>query len=131
MNQYTPDTSEVSQSPVLSPPSSPFAPQKSVSRLTLKILFAYLFGSRGAIEQIAASPEAVLVGLLFVLSAGLAREYDGEYLLAEPYHLLLPLVASLATSFVLYVMLSVTARCWRDSGHWWIGYDRFFSASIG
>jgi len=30
-----------------------------------------------------------------------AREYDGEDLLHEPWHLLLPLVASLATSFIL------------------------------
>ena len=30
-----------------------------------------------------------------MLSAGFAREYDGEYLLAEPWHLLIPVAASL------------------------------------
>lgn len=125
MNQYTSETPAVSQLPALPPVASPFAPQENGPPITLKSLMSFLLGNRQAIEQFAASPRAVFVGLLFVLSAGLAREYDGEYLFAEPYHLLLPLVASLATSFVLYVMLSVTARCWRDSGHWWIGYARF------
>lgn len=45
------------------------------------------------------------VGLAFVLAAGFAREYDGEDLLREPWHLALPLVASLVTSFVLYLLL--------------------------
>jgi hypothetical protein len=47
----------------------------------------------------------VWVGLLFVLAAGFAREYDGEDLLREPWHLLLPLGASLATSALLYGLL--------------------------
>ncbi len=41
--------------------------------------------------------------MLFVLSAGFAREYDGQDLLHEPWHLLLPVVASLAASLLLFL----------------------------
>jgi hypothetical protein len=43
--------------------------------------------------------------LLFVLSAGLAREYDAEDLWRKPWHVLLPLAASLVGSFVLYLLV--------------------------
>ena len=59
--------------------------------------------------------QAVWPGLLFVLSAGFAREYDGESLIDEPWHVLLPLAASLITSLILFWMVSVTARR-RSSG---------------
>jgi radical SAM superfamily enzyme YgiQ (UPF0313 family) len=70
----------------------------------------YLVGSRRAIIQIAESRAALWVGLLFVLSAGFAREYDGADLLHEPWHLALPLVASLGTSLVLYALVFSAAR---------------------
>jgi hypothetical protein len=44
------------------------------------------------------------IGLLFVLSAGFAREYDGEDLLREPWRLLIPVGASLAASFLLFLV---------------------------
>ncbi len=66
----------------------------------------FLLGSRKAIETIASTKNVLWLGLLFVLSAGFAREYDGEDLLHEPWHLVLPLVASLATSFLLYVLVA-------------------------
>lgn len=75
--------------------------------MTLSTLFKYLIGNRQAILDIAASRSSVYVGLLFVLAAGLAREYDGEDLWSEPWHLLLPLGASLATSALLYMLLKV------------------------
>ena len=49
------------------------------------------------------------IGLLFVLAAGVAREYDGEDLWHEPWHVLLPLGASLATSLVLYLLVRLVA----------------------
>ena len=70
-------------------------------------LLGYLVGKRSSIERVAHSRWALLVGGLFVLSAGFAREYDGEDLLHEPWHLLLPLAASLGTSTVLYGILYV------------------------
>src|SRR5262245_2996220 len=70
--------------------------------MRIATLFRYLIGDRGAILTIAGSRQALGVGLLFVLSAGFAREYDGQDLLHEPWHLLVPLAASLASSFVLF-----------------------------
>jgi hypothetical protein len=67
-------------------------------------LLRYLIGDRTAIQEIAASRRALWVGLLFVVSAGLAREYDGEDLLHEPWHALIPVAASLVSSFILFVL---------------------------
>ncbi|MEQ8785445.1 MAG: hypothetical protein RIC55_04070 [Pirellulaceae bacterium] len=79
--------------------------------MTPLTLAKFLIGSREAIEQIARAPQAIFVGLLFVLSAGLAREYDGEDLLHEPWHLLLPLAASLATATLLYLLVAGVGFC--------------------
>jgi hypothetical protein len=68
-------------------------------------LLGYLISNRTAILALASHSRAWMVGLVFVLSAGFAREYDGEDLLHEPWHLLLPLAASLAASFFLYCIL--------------------------
>lgn len=79
--------------------------------LTPATIGRFLIGDRKAIQQVANCPHAVRVGFVFVISAGFAREYDGESLLHEPWHLLLPLGASLVTSFVLFLMVSLVA--WR------------------
>lgn len=71
--------------------------------MTLPTLLRYLIGDRQAILAIAANRRALWLGLLFVLSAGFAREYDGQDLLHEPWHLLLPVGASLLTSFLLFL----------------------------
>jgi hypothetical protein len=73
----------------------------------IRTLVLYLFGHRPSIETIIQSRSAIWIGLLFVLSAGFAREYDGEDLLHEPWHLFLPLGASLLTSFLLFALLTV------------------------
>lgn len=70
--------------------------------MTLTTLPRYLIGDRYAILSLAATRHSLWIGLLFVLSAGFAREYDGEDLLSEPWHLFIPLGASLASSFVLF-----------------------------
>ena len=75
--------------------------------MNLLDLAGYFVGRRQSIERIASSPGALLVGGLFVLSAGFAREYDGEDLWRDPWYVLLPLAASLATSLVLYGLLYV------------------------
>ena len=80
-------------------------------RITLGTLVSYLFGSREAIRALATHRDTVGLGLIFVLSAAFAREYDGEDLLHEPWHLLLPLVASLGTSLVLFCLVEYVARC--------------------
>jgi hypothetical protein len=79
--------------------------------MTLFTLAAYLVGSREAILRLASSRWSLALGFLFVLLAGLAREYDGEDLLREPWHLAIPLGASLATSALLYLLVRGVA--WR------------------
>lgn len=70
-----------------------------------KTVFQYLIGRRDAIVALMESPRALWLGLIFVLSAGFAREYDAESLLHEPWYLLIPVGASLVTSFLLYALL--------------------------
>jgi hypothetical protein len=77
--------------------------------MTISTLLKYLIGDRDAILCIARCPKAIWVGLLLVLAAGFAREYDGEDLLHEPWHLLIPLGASLASSAFLYLLVRVVA----------------------
>lgn len=76
-------------------------------RLDIKTLLQFLIGGREAILAVQHCPQALWVGLLFVLSAGFAREYDGADLLHEPWHLVIPLAASLGTSLVLFTVLNV------------------------
>lgn len=75
----------------------------------------YLIGNRRAILDVATSPWSVLIGVLFVISAGLAREYDGEYLLLEPWHALRPLGASLASATLLFIIVHLAAIIRGDS----------------
>jgi hypothetical protein len=96
------------------------APMTATSRRTLmhvSTLVQYLFGNRQAIAEVAACPLAVWLGLLLVISAGFAREYDGEDLLHEPWHVLLPLAASLLTSFLLFLLVETAfSRGRREPG---------------
>jgi hypothetical protein len=72
--------------------------------MSITTLLRYWIGDRQAILAIASNRQALWIGALFVLSAGFAREYDGEDLLSEPWHLLLPLGASLLSSLVLFTI---------------------------
>ena len=78
---------------------------QAVTPLTL---IGFLMGRRSAILDVAASPHALVLGGVLVLSAGFAREYDGEDLLHEPWHLLIPHGASLLTAFLLYMLVRLT-----------------------
>jgi len=75
--------------------------------VTVSTLVKYLLGNRDAILRIANCRGAVWVGLIFVLSAGLAREYDGADLVHDPVIALVPVAASLATSFLLYSLVRI------------------------
>jgi hypothetical protein len=85
----------------------------------------FLIGQRQAILDIAASRHAIWLGLLFVFSAGFAREYDGEDLLHELWHLLIPLIASLATSTLLYCLLWIVVRGWVTIPNEWRTFGAF------
>jgi hypothetical protein len=79
--------------------------------MTLLTLFRYLFtGSPDAIRTIAASRGAIWVGLAFVLSAALAREYDGEYLPARPWVLAVPFAAAIGLATLLFVPIYLGTR---------------------
>jgi len=96
--------------------------------LSIRDYAAYLVGNRQAILRISMSMGAVIIGALFVLSAGLAREYDGEDLLAEPWHLLIPFGASLVTSFVLFSAVWLAGRKRRtEPMPFWKAYRGFLS----
>ena len=92
------------QPPAEEIPANDILPQ-AVTPLTL---VRFLMGQQSAILDVAASPYALVLGGVLVLSAGFAREYDGEDLLHEPWHLLIPHGASLLTSFLLYLLVRLT-----------------------
>ncbi len=74
--------------------------------MSISTVLRFLLGYRKAIVEVAYCPIALLVGGLFVLSAGFAREYDGEDLLSEPWYVGIPLLASLVSSFILHLVSS-------------------------
>jgi len=100
--------------------------QESVARpISLATVGRFLICDRQAIVDMAANRHVVWLGLLLVLSAGFAREYDAEYLLREPWHLLLPLAASLATSLILFLLLFVVAWVRSARPTFWSSYRAF------
>lgn len=70
--------------------------------MSARDLLLFLVGHRGAIQRVARHRSSLWVGAAFVLGAALAREYDQEDLLREPWYLLLPFVASTAAAWLLY-----------------------------
>ncbi len=82
-------------------------------RGALATLGLFLLGNGEAIRRLAATPRLWLVGLLFTFSAGLAREYDAEDLLSEPWHLLIAPGASWAAATALWLLVQVSGlRRW-------------------
>lgn len=90
------------------PSEERLAEQARPQAFTPLTLIWFLMGRRSAILDVAASPYALVLGGVLVLSAGFAREYDGEDLLHEPWHLLIPHGASLLTAFMLYMLVRLT-----------------------
>ena len=74
--------------------------------MNVRNILSFYTGKREAIIAIASSKHSLWLGLMFVLSAGLAREYDGEDLWHEPWHLLIPVGASLAAFSILFLVIS-------------------------
>lgn len=96
--------------------------------MSIRTLLRYLIGNRDAILRISRTPSAIWLGALFVLSAGLAREYDAKDLYHEPWHLVVPLVASLVTSFLLFSLVFVVAlRKSLERRPFWATYQPFLS----
>ena len=80
----------------------------SPPRGALMTFVLFLCGNGEAIRRLAATPRLWLVGLLLTFSAGLAREYDAEDLLAEPWHLLIAPGASWAAATALWLLVQVS-----------------------
>ena len=94
--------------------------------MSISTLIGYLVGRRRAILAVATTRSAVWLGLVFVISAGFAREYDGEDLLHAPWHLVLPLGASLTTSFLLFCLVRMASRNERHHAVTWFQSYRSF-----
>ncbi len=73
----------------------------------------FLWGEPEAVRVVATSRGVLGWGLVAVTAAALAREYDGVDLLTEPWHLALPLVASVGSSLILFLLLEHVGF-WRD-----------------
>lgn len=65
----------------------------------------FLLGRRDAIERALSTRGLLGLGLVFVASAALAREYDAEFIAHNPIVLAVPFVASAAAAFLLFVVL--------------------------
>ena len=82
--------------------------------MRIRTLGKYLVGDRRAILEVARSRDAIWIGFLLVISATLAREYDTHDLRSQPWHLLVPLGASLAMSTLLYALLHLRMMIRRE-----------------
>ena len=78
--------------------------------VTAGTVLRYLAFDRAAIADIAAAPRALWLGIPLVVAGGLARDYDGEDLLAEPWHLLGGLVISTCVSSLMAGLLWLLTR---------------------
>ena len=94
-------------------PASDHVPMARLDRPprgALATLGLFLLGNGEAIRRLAATPRLWLVGLLFTFGAGLAREYDAEDLLAEPWHLLIAPGASWMAATALWLLVQFNDR---------------------
>ncbi len=70
----------------------------------------FLAGRKASIERVANVRGLLWLGLLFVGSAALAREYDAEFIPYNPVVLAVPLIASTAAALLLFLPLWFAAR---------------------
>ena len=76
----------------------------------------FLTGHRGAIERIAATRHAWIVGAILVLSAGIARNYDHLDLLRNPEWIIGPFAASLVSIVFIFFWISVPLQLRKIGG---------------
>ena len=81
-------------------------------------LILYLFGHRAAIERVAATRHAWLVGAILVLTAGIARNYDHLDLLRQPQWFLGPFAASLVSIGFIFMWISGPLRLHKAGRYW-------------
>jgi hypothetical protein len=79
--------------------------------MNARTILLYLFGHAGAIRRVASSPAALPAGILLVLSAAVARNYDQEWFGSSAMWLFRPLIFSLFSGAWLLFFVS---RAWAD-----------------
>ncbi len=88
----------------------------------------FLAGNRDAIHQFAASYWTLAIGGLFVLSAGISRNYTRHDLRSDTWRLAIPFAAAIASSFGLWAWLHMFA--------WWnrvvvVGFVEGYASFLG
>ena len=73
--------------------------------MTLKTVVQYLLGSEQAIREVARQKSSLWVGIVLVLTAGIAREYDQAYFFAEPHKFFEPLLISFFSAIVIFLFI--------------------------
>ena len=73
--------------------------------ITPKTIASFLIGKRDAIEQIATSKGAFFLAALFIVSAGLARNYDHHVLVREPLWVFGPFAMTFFSSFFIFAFV--------------------------
>jgi hypothetical protein len=81
-------------------------------------LLLYLFGNRGAIERVAATRHAWIIGAILVLTAGIARNYDHLDLLREPEWFIGPFAASLVSIVFIFLWISGPLKLHKVGSYW-------------
>ena len=98
----------------------------SDSQVTIQTLVHYLFGSSRATLTLASHRNTFWLGFILVISAGFAREYDGADLHHEPWHLLVPVAASVGSSLILFLLVEWVVRSRGvDGSRFWPRYCSF------
>lgn len=75
--------------------------------ITPKTILLFLIGQRNAIEKVASSKYSLLLAFLFIISAGLARNYDHHLLLEEPLWIGGPVIMTLFSSLFIFGFLKI------------------------
>lgn len=70
----------------------------------------FLIGERRAIEEVADSRAVLFLAFLFIVAAGLARNYDHHLLLEEPLWIGGPVMMSLFSSFFIFSVVKIFGR---------------------
>ena len=83
--------------------------------MTLRTILRYQLGDAGAIREVAGDRSALRVGVILVVTAAIARNYDQTFILERPYWPIGPLVFTFFSGLVIY----------------WVVYPLCFKAAEG
>lgn len=74
-----------------------------MGNITIKDCGLFLIGNEEAIRKLAKSKSSLYLGAFFVFIAGIAREYDQEYIPENGILFLVPFIASFVMCLILYI----------------------------